>query len=91
MNKTNLLCKCWAKFNFDTFVIYDGNKVAYSAAKAVSRDPGVSFNPLFIYGGAGLGKTHLIQAAAHEVARTRKNFKIEYVTGFKKPGWNRRK
>ncbi len=74
------ILNCNAKFTFDGFVIGDGNNFSYSAAKAVSQDPGVSFNPLFIYGGTGLGKTHLIQAAAHEVARTRKNFKIEYLT-----------
>jgi len=71
---------CNAKFTFNAFVIGDGNNFSYSAAKAVSQDPGVAFNPLFIYGGTGLGKTHLIQAAAHEVARSRKNFKIEYLT-----------
>ena len=71
---------CNTKFTFNAFVIGDGNNFSYSAAKAVSQDPGVSFNPLFIYGGTGLGKTHLIQAAAHEVAKTRKKFKIEYLT-----------
>ena len=74
------IANCNAKFTFDAFVIGDGNDFSYSAAKAVSQDPGVSFNPLFIYGGTGLGKTHLIQAAAHEVARTKKKFKIEYLT-----------
>ncbi len=74
------ITNCNSKFTFDAFVIGDGNNFSYSAAKAVSQDPGVSFNPLFIYGGTGLGKTHLIQAAAHEVAKTKKNFKIEYLT-----------
>ena len=71
---------CNSKFTFDAFVIGDGNNFSYSAAKAVSKDPGVAFNPLFIYGGTGLGKTHLIQAAAHEVVKRKKNFKAEYLT-----------
>ena len=69
---------CNSKFTFDAFVIGDGNNFSYSAAKAVSKDPGAAFNPLFIYGGTGLGKTHLIQAAAHEVVKRKKNFKAEY-------------
>ncbi len=71
---------CNSKFTFNAFVVGDGCNFSYSAAKAVSQDPGISFNPLFIYGGTGLGKTHLIQAAAHEVARTKRHFKIEYLT-----------
>ena len=71
---------CNSKFNFDSFVIGDGNNFAYSAAKAVSQYPGVSFNPLFIYGGTGLGKTHLIQAAAHESVKLNSNMKIDYLT-----------
>ncbi len=74
------ISNCNSKFTFDAFVVGDGNNFSYSAARAVSQDPGISFNPLFIYGGTGLGKTHLIQAAAHETVRTRKNFKIEYLT-----------
>lgn len=71
---------CNPKFVFDTFVVGDGNNFAYSAAKAVGQYPGISFNPLFIYGGTGLGKTHLMQAAAHEALKLRRNLKIEYLT-----------
>jgi chromosomal replication initiator protein len=71
---------CNPKFLFDSFVVGDGNNFAYSAAKAVSQYPGVSFNPLFIYGGTGLGKTHLIQAAAHEALKVNKKMKIDYLT-----------
>ena len=71
---------CNPKFLFDSFVVGDGNNFAYSAAKAVSQYPGISFNPLFIYGGTGLGKTHLVQAAAHEALKVNKKMKIDYLT-----------
>jgi chromosomal replication initiator protein len=71
---------CNPKFVFDSFVVGDGNNFSYSAAKAVSQYPGVSFNPLFIYGGTGLGKTHLIQAAAHDALKINKKMKIDYLT-----------
>ncbi|MCF7889530.1 MAG: ATP-binding protein, partial [Victivallales bacterium] len=74
------ITNCNPKFIFDSFVVGDGNNFAYSAAKAVSQYPGISFNPLFIYGGTGLGKTHLIQASAHEALKINKNLKIEYLT-----------
>jgi chromosomal replication initiator protein len=81
---TENICKeinnCNSKFTFDTFVVGDGSNFAYSAAVAVSQAPGYSFNPLFIYGGTGLGKTHLIQAAAHEAVKLKKNFYVEYLT-----------
>lgn len=55
------------KFTFDNFAVSSSNQVAYSAALAVCDHPGVKYNPLFIYGGVGVGKTHLIQAIANKV------------------------
>jgi chromosomal replication initiator protein len=79
-NKVLDIPNCNPKFLFDSFVVGDGNNFAYSAAKAVSQYPGISFNPLFIYGGTGLGKTHLIQAAAHEALKVNKKMRIDYLT-----------
>ena len=76
----SVIQSCNPRFTFDSFVVGDGNNFAYSAAIAVSQSPGYSFNPLFIYGGTGLGKTHLAQAAAHEAVKSRKNFIGEYLT-----------
>ena len=67
-------------FTFDSFIIGDNTRVSVAAAKAVVKNPGRSYNPLFIYGGVGLGKTHLLQAIAHEIFQRRRRAKIEYVT-----------
>ena len=54
-------------FNFDSYIVGPSNKLAHAAAKSVSQKPGFSYNPLFIYGETGLGKTHLAQAIAREI------------------------
>ena len=66
------------KYTFDTFVIGPFNALAHAAAKTVSEKPGISYNPLFIYGKTGHGKTHLIQAVGNHLKRTGK--KVYYVT-----------
>ncbi len=66
------------KYSFDTFVIGPYNALAHAAAKTVSEKPGIAYNPLFIYGKTGHGKTHLIQAVGNQVKKTGK--KVFYVT-----------
>ena len=69
------------EFTFDTFVVGDSNKLAYAAARAVADAPAEHYNPLFIYGDSGLGKTHLIYAIAHEIRTKTPNAKIVYIKG----------
>lgn len=68
------------KYTFETFVVGSGNRFAYSASMAVAEDPGHAYNPLFIYGGVGLGKTHLMNAIAHYIVDDNKNSKILFTT-----------
>lgn len=68
-------------FTFDTFVVGDSNKLAYAAARAVADAPAEHYNPLFIYGDSGLGKTHLIYAVAHAIREKNPTAKIAYVKG----------
>lgn len=68
------------KYNFDTFVVGSNNKIAYSASVAVAESPGNVYNPLFIYGKPGLGKTHLMHSIGHYTLRQNSEKKVLYVT-----------
>ncbi len=70
-------------YSFQNFVVGSGTDLAFAAATAIANNPGSHFNPLFIHGGTGLGKTHLMQAIGNEVARRRPEMKIVYVTAEK--------
>lgn len=71
------------KYTFELFIVGKGNELAHAAAQAVSSRPGDAYNPLFIYGGVGLGKTHLIQAIGHAMLENNQQTKILYVSSEK--------
>lgn len=68
-------------FTFDNFIVGSSNKFAYAASQAVASKPAVQYNPLFIYGGSGLGKTHLLYAICNEIRRKNPAAKILYAKG----------
>ena len=68
-------------FTFETYVVGPQNKLAFAAAKAVTEKPGENYNPLFIYGDSGLGKTHLLYAIANALRKKRPAAKIVYIKG----------
>lgn len=82
-HKTNLLfetANLSSKYTFDTFVVGNNNNFAHAASLAVSESPGEIYNPLFIYGGVGLGKTHLMHSIAHFILENDSSKKVLYVT-----------
>lgn len=68
------------KYTFDNFVVGKSNQFVYAASHSVAENPGKRFNPLFIYGGVGLGKTHLLHAIGNYIQKESPNLKIKYVT-----------
>jgi chromosomal replication initiator protein len=69
-----------AKYTFESFVVGSCNRFAHAAAKAVAEMPGKTYNPLYLYGGVGLGKTHLIQAAGHAIRQANPKLAVAYVS-----------
>ena len=69
-----------SKYRFESFVVGSNNNLAHAAAQAVAEQPGHNYNPLFLYGEAGMGKTHLMHAVGHAVAERYPTLAIEYVT-----------
>ncbi|KPJ54764.1 hypothetical protein AMJ47_03385 [Parcubacteria bacterium DG_72] len=67
------------RYTFDSFVVGPFNELPHAASIAVSKKPGLVYNPLFIYGGTGLGKTHLIQSVGNEIKKSFKKNKVKYV------------
>jgi chromosomal replication initiator protein len=67
------------RYTFATFIVGSSNDLAYAACQAVAANPGTKYNPLFLYGGVGLGKTHLMQAVGNEIAKNQPNARVVYI------------
>lgn len=68
------------KYDFETFIVGAGNELAYAACQAIAKSPGTKYNPMFVYGGVGLGKTHLIQAVGNELIKEQDGAKVLYIS-----------
>jgi chromosomal replication initiator protein len=68
-----------SRYVFDTFVVGNGNQLAHAASRAVAESPSHSYNPLYLYGGVGLGKTHLLHAIGHEIQRRHPSWRVLYL------------
>ncbi len=68
------------RYTFDTFVVGSGNELGYAACQAIAQNPGTKYNPLFMYGGVGLGKTHLIQAVGNAISANNPDARVVYIS-----------
>lgn len=68
----------YPKYTIDTLIVGNSNNFAYAAAQGIIKNPGLSYNPFFIWGGVGVGKTHLMQAIGHELIKNNPNLKVKY-------------
>lgn len=82
-NDTNMGSALNPKYTFENFIVGSHNELAHAACLAVSKNPGTVYNPLFIYGGVGLGKTHLLQSIGNEVLKKGPDKKIKYASSEK--------
>lgn len=69
-----------AKYTFDNFIVGSGNELAYAACQAVTQNPGTKYNPLFLYGGSGIGKTHLVQAVGNSIVNHNPDARVVYIS-----------
>lgn len=68
------------RYTFDNFIVGSSNDLAYTASRAVATNPGIKYNPLYLYGGAGLGKTHLMQATGNEIIKINPKMRVIYIS-----------
>lgn len=68
------------RYTFENFIVGSGNELAYAACQAIAQNPGTKYNPLFVYGGVGIGKTHLIQAVGNAILAKKPNSLVVYVS-----------
>src|SRR3982750_846688 len=68
------------RYTFDNFIVGSGNELAYAACQAIATNPGTKYNPLFVYGGVGIGKTHLIQAVGNAILANKPGARIIYAS-----------